>query len=201
MVPAQPGLFGNVSSNPSGSALPAPGTWGHLDTRPAPLRHSQLGPPPTRGCRWMMLRPALPTPGCPGILQGSALPAPGTRRHLNTQPMPLWHYWLGSLSHPGMLRGDAGTTLKSCWGCTLPRRHPGNGICGDTLGMGSLPQRWAQGCAEGWGGTGKGGEGREGKGKGGRGREGEAPTAQHGRARALAKSRQLCSRCRLPFFH
>lgn len=33
MVPAQPGLFGNVSSNPSGSALPAPETRGHRSAR------------------------------------------------------------------------------------------------------------------------------------------------------------------------
>lgn len=47
-------------------------------------------------------------------------------------------------------------------------------------------------------------EGRERKGRERKGREGKergGPTAQHGRARALAKSRQLCSRCRLPFFH
>lgn len=57
MVPAQPGLFGNVSSNPSGSALPAPETLGDIsppgtDTRPAPLRHSgpTLPPPRDRHC-------------------------------------------------------------------------------------------------------------------------------------------------------
>lgn len=110
-------------------------------------------------------------PGVPRILQGSALPAPGTRRHLNTQPMSLWHYWLGSLSHPGMLRGDAGTTLKSSWGCTVPRRHPGNGICGDTLGMGSWGAFRSAGTLRGLGRhrEGRGGEGREGR-EGGEGR-------------------------------
>lgn len=107
--------------------------------------------------------------------------SPGT----DTRPVPLRHSLLGvPHPHPGCNGVRPGLALPT----------PGCLHRGDMPGMVSpevVPFEDALRTGQAMAGV---AEGREGKGRGG-------PTAQHGRARALAKSRQLCSRCRLPFFH